>query len=108
MYAKFKNLKNGKEFTVSEAASQHYKGDKKFLYLGTSDENGVIKERSEAVLEDLGSIEEQLKSVRTNLEKKSPVQPAEASDLDKSDESNKTTSSADDNTSEEEEDEDED
>lgn len=87
MFVKFKNLKNGKEFTVSEAASHHYKGDKKFLYLGTSDENGVIKERSAAVVEDLGSVEDQLRSVRINLdkEKKSPVKPAEAKDQDKSD-----------------------
>jgi len=100
MFVKFKNLKNGKEFTVSEAASQHYKGDRKFLYLGTADENGVIKQRSEAVVEDIGSIEEQLKSVRLNLEKKNPVAPAEANDQGKSDSNEKKEST---NTEEEEE-----
>ena len=86
MYVKFKNLKNGKEFTVSATAAEHYKGDKKFQFLGTSDENGIIKERSAAVVEDLGSIEDQLKSVRINLdkEKKSPVEPADQKGQDKS------------------------
>lgn len=87
MYVKFKNLKNGKEFTVSETAAQHYKGDKKFLLLGTSDENGIIKQRATPEPEDLGSIEDQLKSVRINLgedKKKATAEPAEVKDQDKS------------------------
>lgn len=86
MYLKFKNLKNGKEFTVSENAAQHYKGDKKFILLGTSDENGTIKERAVQDPEGLGSIEDQLKAVRLNLgedKKKVTAEPAEVKDQDK-------------------------
>lgn len=80
MFVKFKNLKNGKEFTVSENAAKHYKGDKKFLLLGTADENGTIKQRAVSESEDIGSLEDQLKAVRLNLgedKKKATAEPAE-------------------------------